>query len=302
MAREGILLVGTGFLGRAVATRFAGSGLPLYALARRTGAALPGARHTVVLEAAAELQAVLSSCATVLHLASATTPSSSAGQPMLELVDNVTPALRLLEALQPHPEIHLIYVSTGGALYGDIGSRAATESDAVAPRSFHGAGKAAIESFLAAEAAQSGRPLTILRPSNLYGPGQPLRAGFGVIRTMLEHLRQGTVLPIFGDGETVRDYVYIDDMAEACVRFIALRADRGTYNVGTGVGHSLNELRGIAERICGRTLRIAHVGAREVDLRHAVLDAARLRQRLGWGPSTALQTGIRSTWDWLCAQ
>lgn len=285
-----------------MATRLAGSGPPLYALARRTGAALPEARHAVVLEDAADLQSVLSRCVTVLHVASATTPSSSAGQPMLELAENVAPALRLLEALQPHPEIHLIYVSTGGALYGDIGSRDATESDAVAPRSFHGAGKAAIESFLAAEAAQSGRPLTILRPSNLYGPGQPLRAGFGVIRTMLEHLRKGTVLPVFGDGETVRDYLYIDDMVEACVRFIALGADRGIYNVGTGVGHSLNELRAIVERVCGRTLRVTHVGAREVDIRHAVLDAARLRQRLGWGPSTALQSGIRSTWDWLCAQ
>lgn len=221
---------------------------------------------------------------------------------MLELAGNVAPALRLLEALQPHPEIHLIYVSTGGALYGNIGSRAATESDVVAPRSFHGAGKAAIESFLAAEAAQSGRPLTILRPSNLYGPGQPLRAGFGVIRTILEHLRKDTVLSIFGDGEAVRDYLYIDDMVEACVRFIALGADRGFYNVGTGIGHSLNELRVIVERVCGRTLRVAHVGAREVDIRHAVLDTARLRQRLGWGPSTALETGVRFTWDWLHAQ
>lgn len=271
-------------------------------LARRSGAALPGARSAVVLEDAAELQSALQRCATVLHAAAATTPSSSAGQPLLELADNVEPALRLLEALRPHPDVHLIYVSTGGALYGDIGGRAATESDAVAPRSFHGAGKAAIESFLAAEAAQSGRPLTILRPSNLYGPGQPLRAGFGVIRTILEHLRQDTVMAIFGDGETVRDYLYIDDMVEACVRFVALGADRGIYNVGTGVGHSLNELRTIVERVCGRTLRVTHVGARRIDIRHAVLDTVRLRQRLGWGPPTALEAGIRFTWDWLRAQ
>lgn len=287
MKRDGVLVVGAGFLGRAVAARLAAGSRPHWVLTRQGGA---------------DLGEVLPRCAVVLHAASATTPGSSAGQPQLELEANVAPLLALAAALRPHPEIHLVYVSTGGALYGDLGTRAATEDDPPAPRSFHGAGKAAIEAFLQAESAQTGRVLTVLRPSNFYGPGQAPRAGFGVIRAMLEHLRRGSTLEIYGDGEVVRDYLYIGDMVEACARFLAPDAVRGTFNVATGIGHSLNQLRAIVERVCGATLRVAHVPAREVDLRHAVLDASRLQRRLGWRPAMTIEPGIRATWDWVRAQ
>jgi UDP-glucose 4-epimerase len=97
----------------------------------------------------------------------------------------------------------------------------------------------------------------------------------------------------------VRDFLYVDDMVEVCRRFVALPDDRGTYNVGSGCGHSLNEVRAIVERICGCPLRMAYGPARGVDMRHAVLDITRLQRRLSWKPAVMLEEGIRATWKWL---
>ena len=85
------------------------------------------------------------------------------------------------------------------------------------PISYHGAGKVAVEAFLHAYASLSRGSVTILRPSNLYGPGQPYRKGFGIVRTILEHIRSGIPIEIWGDGEIVRDYIYIDDFLKICM-------------------------------------------------------------------------------------
>jgi len=278
-----LLLGGTGFIGTALARRLSQEKRSAHVFGR--------------LDDVNRLEHVLPQCGTVVHLASATTPGSSASQPDLEL-GNLALTLRLLTLLKQHPQIHLIFFSSGGTIYGNPDRLPVTEDSPTAPLSNHGAGKASQEAFFRAARAQ-GHAVTILRPSNAYGPGQELRSGFGLVRTMLEHALAGTPLEIWGDGENVRDFIYIDDIVEACTRFIKLPEDSGTYNLGTGIGFSINQVRRIVESISGKEVPTTYRPARAVDVHSIVLDISRIKARLGWQPGVGLAGGMARTWEWL---
>jgi UDP-glucose 4-epimerase len=280
MSRDGVLLLGgNGFFGRALAKRLQLEGIPT---------------HVVGRENLASLDRLLPQCGTVMHLASATTPGSSARHPELE-TGNLALTLKLLELLQTQPPTHLVFFSSGGTVYGNPATFPVTETCPIAPLSHHGAGKAAQE-ILCRTLSTQGHAVTVLRPSNAYGPGQNLRQGFGLIRTMLEHALASTTLEIWGDGENVRDYIYIDDVVDATVRFVGLPDDAGTYNLGSGVGYSINQVKHMVEKVCGAKLNTAYRPSRGMDVRGVVLDNTRLGTRLNWIPSVGLEDGIERTW------
>jgi len=284
MNRNGVLLLGgTGFIGSALARRLQLEGMPVYVVGRSNGEALG---H------------LLPRCGTLVHLASGTTPGSSARHPELEL-PNLALTLRLLELLQTQPSTHVIFFSSGGTVYGNPAIFPATEEGLLAPMSHHGAGKAAQE-ILCRTLATLDHAVTVLRPSNAYGPGQTLRQGFGLIRTMLEHAKAGTTLEIWGDGENVRDYIFIDDVVEATLRLIHLPDDCDTYNLGSGVGHSINQVKTVVEQVCGVTLQTRYRPARDIDVRSVVLVNTRLAAQLKWKPCAGLPDGVARTWAWLC--
>jgi len=275
-----LLLGGTGFIGTALATRLRLENMPVFVLGRANQDALGS---------------LLPACGTVVHLATSTTPGSSARHPNLEM-PNLVLTLQLLELLQTQPQTHVIFFSSGGTVYGNPASIPVTESSPLAPLSYHGAGKVAQEA-LCKTLTTLGHAVTVLRPSNAYGPGQTMRQGFGLIRTMLQHAQAGTTLEIWGDGETVRDYIYVDDVVEATLRLIGLPEDGGTYNLGSGVGHSINQVKAVVEQVCGLELHTSYRPARGMDVRGVVLDNARLNARLTWTPAKDLFAGIEHTWQ-----
>lgn len=277
-----LLLGGGGFIGRALAARLQQQGVPF---------------HLVGRDKLAQLATLLPQCGTVVHLASSTTPGSSATQPELEL-PNLAITLHLLHLLQAQPRTHLIYFSSGGTVYGNPASLPVPEDAALAPLSYHGASKVAQEQLMQVARAH-GHAVTILRPSNAYGPGQSLRSGFGLIRTLLEHARLQSILQIWGDGEHLRDYIYIDDLIEAVCRLIARSEDRGTYNLGSGHGYSIRQVLARVEAVYGRTIPVSYCAARGADVRHIVLDHTRLQAETGWSPAIDLDEGIQRTWQWL---
>jgi UDP-glucose 4-epimerase len=283
LSRDGVLLLGgAGFIGSALARRLEQEKIAVHILGRHD---------------AERLENVLPQCGTVIHLASATTPGSSATHPSLEL-GNLALTLRLLELMQSQPETHLIFFSSGGTVYGNPDRLPVTEDTPIAPLSNHGAGKASQEAFCQAFRA-CGHAVTILRPSNAYGPGQTMCHGFGLVRTMLECVRVGTPLEIWGDGENIRDFIYIDDIIEACTRLINLPQDSGTYNLGSGIGYSINQVRRIVEAMCSKELRTIYRPGRGIDVRSVVLDNSRLNAGLGWQPGVGLADGIARAWEWL---
>jgi UDP-glucose 4-epimerase len=283
MKGESVLLLGGGgFIGSALAVRLRLEKFSIHVIGRNDSG---------------RLEQVLPECSTVVHLASTTTPGSSAKHASLEL-GNLDLTLRLLELLKRQSQTHLIFFSSGGTIYGNPDKLPVNENAPINPLSYHGAGKAAQEVICQAFRAQ-GNAVTILRPSNAYGPGQVLKGHFGLVRTMLEHARAGVPIEIWGDGENIRDYIYIDDIVEASIRLIKQKQDSSTYNLGSGNGHSIRQVQRIVERVCGKELKTNYRPARGVDVRSVVLDNSRLNAQLGWQPVVGLVDGVARSWDWL---
>lgn len=220
----------------------------------------------------------------------------------MEADKNIKPTLELINILDSYQKLRLIYVSSGGTVYGNPEVNPVNEDTPLRPLSFYGAGKVAIESFLRSFSSPSKRNITILRPSNVYGPNQPFRNGFGVIRTMLEHLFHGKEMEIWGDGNAIRDFLYIDDMVSAIVSLMAFPNDNQTYNVGSGIGHSLNQIKAIIESVCGKELPVKYRPGRKIDVERIVLDSSRLCEATHWQPRVAIEQGIALTWEWLIKQ
>lgn len=302
---QGILVLGgSGFVGQRLIPRLSA---PIYTISRRP---LPHLANGVQafqtnLDDTSTLKTLLPQCCWLIHLASDSTPGISAGKPLFEAEHNLLPNLRLLTLLQDYPQVNVLYLSSGGTVYGNPGAKPVTEHAPLQPLSYYAAGKVALEAFINALVQQSPRQAIILRPSNFYGPGQAYRPGFGIIPTMLEYQRLGKPLSIWGDGEMVRDYLFIDDFVELCLRIVqnpALTIGTQIYNVGAGCGHSVNQLCALLETVTGQPLLREYQPARTVDVRHIELDSTRIQAAYGWQARTSLQVGLQQTWQWWCEQ
>lgn len=300
-----LLLGGTGFVGSRLIERLHALGREVYVISRKahTLPALPNChRFSDSLDNVALLDDMLPRCGTVFHLASTSTPGSSAMQPAFEASNNLLPTLRFLEILQRHPNAELVFLSSGGAIYGNVAADSITEDAPLAPLSYYGAGKAAVEKFIAAYCTQLKRAAIILRPANFYGPGQPYRAGFGVVPTIFHHIKNGRRFEIWGDGNNIRDYLYIDDFLDLCVMLIDQAPHEiglHIYNAGSGKGTTLNALCELAAKASGKALDREYKATRAVDVRRVVLNSDAVRRAYGWTARTRLEDGLSATWNWI---
>lgn len=299
MVKDKILILGGGFISHALTKRLVENGLDVTVISRSTPEHLPEGTDWLQgdLSDRILIQKILPRCRTVVHLASTSTPNHHIHAPSSEAEENLLPLLRLLEILGDHSGIPLLYLSSGGAIYGNPTTLPVPEAHCLAPLSNHAASKAAAEHFLGVFAHQ-GNHVTILRPSNIYGPEQPMKSGFGVIRTLLEHIKHGTPMTIWGDGSIVRDYLYIDDMIDACIAVLSNPVN-GTFNVGSGKGISINSLSRLVEQITGKTLDLRYQPARSVDVKEVVLNNTSIRNQYSWEPRYSIEQGIDVTWEWL---
>lgn len=280
MNRNSVLLLGgAGFIGQALAKRLRQRGTEVQVVSRHE---------------AHRLGEFVSQHATVIHLASATTPGTSAAYPALEQF-NLDLTRRLVLCLERQFDTHLIYFSSGGTVYGDPELLPVAEDAPLAPVSPYGVAKVIQEKSCKALSI-GGNPVTILRPSNAYGPGQTIQSGFGLVRTLLEHARLGSTLEIWGDGGNTRDYIYIDDLVDATLRLVDRPTESGTYNVGSGVGYSVNQVKTLVEQVTGLLVKTVHRPARGIDVRAVVLDSTKLRERLAWRPTVELIQGVERIW------
>lgn len=291
-----------GFVGRHLVDRLASNGEQVIAL---VGSAKPYSMPSVevvagLFETPGDFRPWLARARAVIHVASRSTPGRTAGKPMAELESNLVPTFALLEALQDTPQCELLYLSSGGALYGDTGMNAADERDPIRPKSYYGAGKAAAEHFIHTYAAQFDRAATILRPSNLYGPGQSMSNGFGIIPTAFHRIQAGETLEIWGDGRAVRDYLYIDDFIALCLQVLSSPMPKGAqlFNAARGEGVSLNTLIGLIQNVTGKRLDTRYDKSRSVDVSQIVLSADRAKNQFDWDPGISLSDGIALTWQW----
>lgn len=242
------------------------------------------------------LDQVLQGVDTVYHLASCTVPSTADADPIADIQGNLVGTHRLLEAMRVRGVRRFCYFSSGGTVYGNPDAVPVPETHALRPISSYGIVKVAIEHYLTMFQRQGWLDPVIIRPSNPYGPGQPFRGVQGAVAVFLGKALSGEGIQIWGDGETVRDYIYIDDLIELALR--AVDSGRNSvFNAGSGVGISLNSLCACIRSVTRSELPVQFQPARSFDVREIVLDVARAGDDLGWMPRVEIHDGIRRTWQ-----
>lgn len=237
----------------------------------------------------------------VFHLISTTLPQSSNDNPAYDAETNILGTLRLLELCRQQNVRKVIFVSSGGTVYGIPQAVPIPESHPTQPTCAYGIHKLAIEKYLQLEHHLHGLDYCVLRPANLYGERQRSNVAFGAVTVFLDRALRGEPIRIWGDGSIVRDYVYVGDAVEALVAAIAYSGAEKVFNIGSGAGTSLNELVKLIEGVIGRRIAVEYTAARTFDVPANVLDCSLAQRTLGWSATTPLSTGIRKTHEWLRA-
>lgn len=209
---------------------------------------------------------------------------------------HVVPAAAVLDLMRETTSRRLVIASSGGTVYG-VPSRLPTPEDhPTRPISLHGHHSLTVERYAQFFAERHGFETIILRFSNPYGPGQIARRGQGVIAAWSQALARNEPLVVYGDPETRRDFLYIEDLVEATA-LAGLSAPTGVYNVGSGISTPLREVIDLLTAI-GHPSKIVHADARTVDVPVTHLDCSRLEQAVGWRPAVSLPEGIRACLEW----
>lgn len=236
----------------------------------------------------------------VIYASGSHTPANSSRDPVGDLKSNLIPLVRCLEHAVNARVRRFVYISSGGTVYGPT-SGPALEDAPNAPIGAYGLSKVTAERYIRLMTRNSALSPAILRVSNIYGPEQLPKPGFGFIPTAILHALRGESIPLFNEGRDIRDYVYVDDVVLAVLA--ALDGHRElTINIGSGVGSSGVDVVKALESVLGKPISTHFEGARGHDVTSIVLNIERARDVLGWRPTMPLQSGLVPTVDWLSQQ
>ncbi len=287
----------SGFIGSALVAALTAEGHRVVAVARRP----PPTACEGVSWVQADLRtytgwtALLDRVTTVYHLAWSSLPATSNQDPIADAQDNIVGTLRLLEAAKTRPGIRFVFISSGGTVYGRLQTACAAETHPTHPTCAYGVSKMAVEKYLELYAALWGLDAITLRVSNVYGPGQDTQRNFGAVTTFARRALAGKPITIYGNGSVIRDYLYISDLVEALLAAGQMRGGGPVLNVGSGVGHSLNDVLRLVGAALGRPIAVEYLPARNFNVPISVLDISRARDTLSWKPKVPLADGTAAT-------
>jgi UDP-glucose 4-epimerase len=238
----------------------------------------------------------------VFHLAYTTLPKTSNDDPVYDVRSNLIDTLQLLQSCKEASVKKVIFVSSGGTVYGVPQTVPILESHPTDPICSYGITKLAIEKYLHLYFHLYGLDYAVTRISNPYGEGQNPNAKQGAIGVFLGRVARGEAIEIWGKGDVVRDYLHIDDAAEALIkaaRYKAAAEHPRIFNIGSGVGHSLNEIVSEIKAVVDREVIVEYKPSRSLDVQANVLDTALANTTLDWTPTIDLNTGIKRAWSWI---
>lgn len=227
-------------------------------------------------------------------------PSKDAGINLLGLLNITESALEVGTR-------RVVFVSSGGVVYGEPEQIPTPESAPKLPLSPYGVTKLGGEYYLNYYRRIRGLEYVALRYSNVFGPRQDPHGEAGVVAIFCSRLLSGETLTVFGDGEQTRDYVFVRDVVAANMLVSDLDLEDGdgldarAFNVGTGVGTSVNRLADVLQEIAGSTQQRDHESERPGELRHSTLDSSLIQSR-GWRPKHTLEQGLRATYEHIADQ
>jgi UDP-glucose 4-epimerase len=301
------LVVGCGFIGSHVVTTLAGSGEGPRVLTRsrpdESVAAAIADGELLLGDAtdAALLERALDEVERVAYCAGGLLPSASERDPERDRELTMRPLEMLLAALRGRPETSLVYLSSGGTVYGDPARLPAREGDPTEPISTYGRIHLACEEAIEGARRETGLRSRILRCSTVYGEHQAPDRGQGAVVTFLDRIERGAPIELFGDGATIRDYIYAGDVAAIVAELLGREDGPPLLNVGAGVGTSLVDLLRLAEAEVGREAKLIRHPERDFEVHQIVLDTSALRE-LVEVKMTPLAAGVHRTHGWLASR
>jgi UDP-glucose 4-epimerase len=295
VAGDCFLIVGCGFIGTHFVRRLLADGVKTRVLTRsapdpETCSALGD--DLVIGDAAdaAVVDVAVQGVTHVVYSAGGFMPAESNRDPALDASLTFAPLVTVLKSLSGR-EVSLTFISSGGTVYGEPQRLPVDENHPTDPISVYGIVKLAAEKLVTLHARHSALSARILRCSNVYGEHQPANRGQGAVATFIARLLDGKPVIVYGDGRIVRDYVYIGDLVTAALALAERPRHPVILNVGSGRGHSLNELIATIEEVSEGRLAVEHCPSRDFDVSEIVLDISRLRALIEYEP-TPLNEGI----------
>ncbi len=238
----------------------------------------------------------------LIHLAWSTVPKDASDNPGYDAQTNIIGSINLLNAAVSAAVKKVIFISTGGALYGIPRYTPIDEQHPLRPISAYGISKMAVERYLHFFYKNKGLDYAILRVANAYGSRQNLTKGQGVIGIWLQNFLQNKKIEIWGDGEVIRDYIHVSDIAQAVGKLLDYQGSRKVFNLGSGNGYSLNQILKACQKVSQKNIEINYKAARSFDVPVNVLSIDKIQKELDWKPLVSLEDGLQKTWDWLCSQ
>ncbi len=245
-----------------------------------------------------DLAPAIAGCNIIYHLVGTTLPKSSNDNPVYDMETNVIGTLRLLD-LAKEKNKRIIFVSSGGTVYGIPEEVPIKESHPTNPICSYGIAKVTIERYLHLYHHLYSLDYSVFRLANPFGERQKVTAAQGVIAVFLHKALHDQPIEIWGDGTVVRDYLYVEDAIAPLVKAITYQGDCRIFNVGSGEGKSLNEVLSVIRALLGKQVICTYTPARAFDVPSNVLDISLASRLLNWTPKTSFQEGLSRTLTWI---
>lgn len=299
-----LILGGLGFIGRHIALALLSRGYKVRILDRSPvdlQDVLPIFANSKNLEYVAgnfgnseSISNALNGCDCCIHLVTTTLPATSNTDKVFDVQSNLIGTIQLLEAMRNQGLKKLIFLSSGGTVYGNPVYTPIDEDHPTNPLSSYGIVKLAIEKYCRLYNHLHETKAIALRLSNPYGPGQSGNGIQGAVSAFLTKALTGQPIEIWGDGSVVRDYIHIDDVTNAILSAISYDGNEAVFNVGSGTGTSLNEIVDCLRKSFNPKLTVNYKASRSLDVSTNILDISRARRELGWSPNIEFESGIQA--------
>jgi len=295
------VLGGGGFIGTNLCRRLAGRGARVRAFSRHF--AFPEAMTGIDLRTgdfrdANALRAALDGFDIVYHLAHATPPQPANADMTGDISNNVLPSLTLFDHCRKLGVKRIVFLSSGGTVYGRSPATPTSETAPTEPIAAYGISKLMIEKYLALYEHLHGTDYRILRVTNPFGPFQTPAKQQGIVAMLIARGLAREHIDIWGDGSAIRDFIYIDDLVDALELVSRDQSEFRVFNIGRGEGHRLGEIVSRIQKQLGNALKLDFKDGRPSDVPVSIVSNKRARDVLGWVPKTPLDEGLEQTIAW----
>jgi len=235
----------------------------------------------------------------VFHLVSSTLPAASNDNPVYDAETNLISSLKLFRECIDKGIRKIIFLSSGGTVYGIPSTTPINEDQNTNPICSYGIIKKTIEEYLYMYEKISGLDYFIFRLSNPYGERQNPYAAQGVIPVFINHAINGEKIIIWGNGEVIRDYIYIKDAVKVLADSLKIKSNKRIFNLSSGTGYSLNQIIEFIKKVSGMEIKVDYQTERKIDVPVNILDNSLAMRTFSWKPETKIKEGIEITYKYL---